>query len=120
MTVNAPESGTIKEFLVNEEDTVTVGQDLVKLEPGTAPAAGQEKESSKETKKSEQPPPAEEPAEKKPEPTPAPSTPKQEAQQPPTPKPVPEKPTESAQPPQSGNRDERRACNLSFCYARSN
>ena len=34
MAVNAPAVGTIKEFLVNEEDTVTVGQDLLKLELG--------------------------------------------------------------------------------------
>lgn len=111
MTVNAPESGTIKEFLVNEEDTVTVGQDLVKLEPGTGPAAGQPKETGKEAKEAEQPPPAEKPAEKKPEPTPTPSPPKQEAQQPPTPKPVPEKQAESTQAPVSGQRDERRARN---------
>ncbi|PKS07054.1 hypothetical protein jhhlp_005651 [Lomentospora prolificans] len=35
VAVNAPEAGTIKELLVNEEDTVTVGQDLLRLEPGT-------------------------------------------------------------------------------------
>ncbi|WEW60368.1 2-oxoglutarate dehydrogenase complex E2 component [Emydomyces testavorans] len=35
VTVNAPESGIIKEFLAEEEDTVTVGQDLVKLEQST-------------------------------------------------------------------------------------
>ncbi|KAL0939429.1 2-oxoacid dehydrogenases acyltransferase [Colletotrichum truncatum] len=34
VAVNAPEAGVIKEFLVNEEDTVTVGQDIVKLELG--------------------------------------------------------------------------------------
>lgn len=34
MSVNAPVAGTVKEFLVNEEDTVTVGQDLLKLETG--------------------------------------------------------------------------------------
>lgn len=34
MAVNAPEAGTVKEHLVNEEDTVTVGQDLLKLELG--------------------------------------------------------------------------------------
>ncbi|PNS21342.1 Dihydrolipoyllysine-residue succinyltransferase component of 2-oxoglutarate dehydrogenase complex, mitochondrial [Sphaceloma murrayae] len=38
VAVNAPEAGTIKEFLVSEEDTVTVGQDLVKLELGGAPS----------------------------------------------------------------------------------
>ncbi|CAL5866630.1 uncharacterized protein PFLUO_LOCUS839 [Penicillium psychrofluorescens] len=36
VAVNAPDSGTIKEFLVSEEDTVTVGQDIVKLELGGA------------------------------------------------------------------------------------
>lgn len=36
MSVNAPEAGTLKEFLVQEEDTVTVGQDLLKLETGGA------------------------------------------------------------------------------------
>lgn len=40
MTVNAPQSGTIVETLANEEDTVTVGQDLFKIEPGEAPAEG--------------------------------------------------------------------------------
>lgn len=32
--MNAPEAGTLKEFLVKEEDTVTVGQDLLKMETG--------------------------------------------------------------------------------------
>ncbi|KEZ43619.1 Dihydrolipoyllysine-residue (2-methylpropanoyl)transferase [Scedosporium apiospermum] len=36
VAVNAPEAGTIKELLVNEEDTVIVGQDLVRLEPGSS------------------------------------------------------------------------------------
>ncbi|WYZ34371.1 hypothetical protein EsH8_I_000647 [Colletotrichum jinshuiense] len=34
VAVNAPEAGVIKEFLVSEEDTVTVGQDIVRLELG--------------------------------------------------------------------------------------
>ncbi|PSK54002.1 Dihydrolipoyllysine-residue succinyltransferase [Elsinoe australis] len=42
VAVNAPEAGTIKEFLVSEEDTVTVGQDLVKLELGGAPSGDQQ------------------------------------------------------------------------------
>lgn len=37
VAVNAPAAGTIKEFLASEEDTVTVGQDLVKLELGGEP-----------------------------------------------------------------------------------
>jgi len=32
VAVNAPEAGTIRELLVNEEDTVTVGQDIAILE----------------------------------------------------------------------------------------
>ncbi|PWN30224.1 dihydrolipoamide succinyltransferase [Jaminaea rosea] len=40
VTVNAPQAGTITETLANEEDTVTVGQDLFKLEPGEAPEGG--------------------------------------------------------------------------------
>ncbi|KAF2257644.1 dihydrolipoyllysine-residue succinyltransferase component of 2-oxoglutarate dehydrogenase-like protein complex [Lojkania enalia] len=44
VSVNAPEAGTIKEFLVSEEDTVTVGQELVRLELGSEPAG-----SAKET-----------------------------------------------------------------------
>ncbi|EEP82129.1 dihydrolipoyllysine-residue succinyltransferase, E2 component of oxoglutarate dehydrogenase (succinyl-transferring) complex [Uncinocarpus reesii 1704] len=44
ITVNAPESGIIKEFLAKEDDTVIVGQDLIKVEPSTEkPAAQKEK-----------------------------------------------------------------------------
>ena len=34
VSVNAPMSGTITEFLVEEDSTVAVGQDLLKMEPG--------------------------------------------------------------------------------------
>ncbi len=50
VAVNAPEAGTIKEFLANEEDTVTVGQDLVKLELGGPKEGGGKKEASSEPK----------------------------------------------------------------------
>lgn len=46
--VNAPEAGTIKELLANEEDTVTVGQDLVRIELGDAPAGKEHIEASSE------------------------------------------------------------------------
>jgi len=36
VSVNAPASGKITELLVNEEDTVTVGQDLFRFAPGEA------------------------------------------------------------------------------------
>lgn len=34
--MNAPAAGKITEFLANEEDTVSVGQDLFRFEPGAA------------------------------------------------------------------------------------
>ncbi|KAE9407987.1 dihydrolipoamide succinyltransferase [Gymnopus androsaceus JB14] len=54
VSVNAPTSGTIKELLANEEDTVTVGQDLFILEPGEA---GENKPKEPEPKKTEKPAP---------------------------------------------------------------
>ncbi|KIK00987.1 hypothetical protein K443DRAFT_678774 [Laccaria amethystina LaAM-08-1] len=39
VSVNAPQSGTIVKLLANEEDTVTVGQDLFVLEPGEVAAS---------------------------------------------------------------------------------
>lgn len=41
VAVNAPKAGTITELLAAEEDTVAVGQDLFRMEPGAAPAGGQ-------------------------------------------------------------------------------
>ena len=58
VSVNAPEAGTIKEFLANEEDTVTVGQDLVKMETGGSPGESKEtpaKSEPKEAATSDQP-----------------------------------------------------------------
>ncbi|KAF2155150.1 dihydrolipoyllysine-residue succinyltransferase component of 2-oxoglutarate dehydrogenase-like protein complex [Myriangium duriaei CBS 260.36] len=52
VAVNAPAAGTIKEFLVKEEDTVTVGQDLVKLELGGEPSGGSKDEAKSEPKDS--------------------------------------------------------------------
>ncbi|KAF2121713.1 dihydrolipoyllysine-residue succinyltransferase component of 2-oxoglutarate dehydrogenase-like protein complex [Lophiotrema nucula] len=137
VSVNAPEAGTIKEFLVSEEDTVTVGQDLVKLEPGGEPAGGAKQEAkdepkepaSKEQETSSQPkggqedakpaeekkpaPPREEskPAPPKEESKPAPPPQKSDSKpaQPPS-KPEPKKETKAEEPKQSqpGSRDERR------------
>ncbi|MCJ1330971.1 2-oxoglutarate dehydrogenase complex E2 component [Thelotrema lepadinum] len=100
VAVNAPEAGTLKELLVNEEDTVTVGQDIGKIEPGGEPSgdnqAGQqpkepapeeqktssEKESSSNTV--EERPAVQKKQEKPPQETAAPETqaspPKQESQ----------------------------------------
>lgn len=48
-SVNAPEAGTLKELLAKEEDTVTVGQDLAKLELGE-PSGGKKEEAKEEPK----------------------------------------------------------------------
>lgn len=50
VAVNAPEPGILKEFLVKEEDTVTVGQEIVKMEPGGAPSEGGEQQAKQEPK----------------------------------------------------------------------
>lgn len=50
VAVNAPAAGTIKEFLANEEDTVTVGQDLLKLEVGGEPRKEGKEEGGQEPK----------------------------------------------------------------------
>jgi len=56
VSVNAPTSGTIVKILANEEDTVTVGQDLFVIEAGeagassAAPPKEEKKEETKETK----------------------------------------------------------------------
>jgi len=64
VSVNAPEAGTITELLVSEGDTVTVGQDIAKIEPGQG---GGTKEAPKEAA-SEGQPPSSEPEPKKEEP----------------------------------------------------
>ena len=46
--VNSPISGTITELLVEVEETVEVGQDLVKIDEGEAPAGGAKEEAPKE------------------------------------------------------------------------
>ncbi|EAA63006.1 hypothetical protein AN3466.2 [Aspergillus nidulans FGSC A4] len=115
VSVNAPESGVIKELLVNEEDTVTVGQDLVKLEAGGTP----EKKSEEATEKPKEPASTGSEAEKPKEPESAPSssapeksTSSTKAPQAETSKPTQEvasksRPTEEAKP-ALGNREERR------------
>ncbi|KAJ0164677.1 Succinyltransferase component of 2-oxoglutarate dehydrogenase complex [Colletotrichum tanaceti] len=66
VAVNAPEAGTIKEFLVNEEDTVTVGQDIVKMElGGEKPSEGSSSGDKKEATEKPKPKPE---SESKPEP----------------------------------------------------
>ncbi|KAL4911823.1 hypothetical protein BDW62DRAFT_215493 [Aspergillus aurantiobrunneus] len=79
VSVNAPESGVIKELLVNEEDTVTVGQDLVKLEAGGAP----EKKSEEANEKPKEPAATSSAPENPKAPEPAPPSPAFEKTSPP-------------------------------------
>jgi 2-oxoglutarate dehydrogenase E2 component (dihydrolipoamide succinyltransferase) len=127
VAVNAPEAGTIKELLANEEDTVTVGQDLVKLEPGGSPGGAEKESASSEPKEpassdqstSSEPKPSKKdsstpapPAEEKKQEPSAQEQPKKESPSPkqteskPEPKKTEPKPSSSA--PTLGNREERR------------
>ncbi|KAI4153886.1 MAG: hypothetical protein LQ340_002031 [Diploschistes diacapsis] len=54
VAVNAPEAGTIKELLVKEEDTVTVGQEIAKMQPGGEPSNEAASSQSKESTPKEQ------------------------------------------------------------------
>ncbi|KAK9772772.1 putative Dihydrolipoyllysine-residue succinyltransferase [Seiridium cardinale] len=94
VAVNAPEAGTLKELLANEEDTVTVGQDIAKIEAGGAPPEGGDKSESKEAPKKEESASTDaKPAEPKEENKPAP---KQESK--PESKPEPSKPASKPEP----------------------
>ncbi|KAI1839652.1 hypothetical protein JX266_014137 [Neoarthrinium moseri] len=116
VAVNAPEAGTLKELLANEEDTVTVGQEIAKIEAGGAPAEApksESKEAPKEESASTEAKPAEPKEENKPEPKQeSKPEPKQESK----PAPAPKKDTPQKQPSQPakdagpvlGSREERR------------
>ncbi|KFY49882.1 hypothetical protein V496_09764 [Pseudogymnoascus sp. VKM F-4515 (FW-2607)] len=112
VSVNAPQAGTIKEFLAQEEDTVTVGQDLVRLElGGEAPAKEESKPAEPKEEKSTS-------SESKPAQKDEPSPPKKESPSPP----AQEQPKKASPPPKQaeskaaetkttsapGNREERR------------
>ena len=128
--MNAPEAGTIKEFLAKEEDTVEVGQDLVRMEAGEGgkkeateqpkePAPADQKKSSdpqeegKPSKDEQKPPPEKSttspPPEKSTKPPPPP--PKQESK-PPPPKQKDEKSEQKppASPFGAGTRTENKVC----------
>ncbi|SCV74282.1 BQ2448_6714 [Microbotryum intermedium] len=98
VAVNAPKSGYIRELLAQEEDTVTVGQDLFKLEAGDAPEGGAKaadapkKEEKKEAPKEKTLEPTQEAKQTEKKETPAAppkptkSSPKQESDKKPEPK----------------------------------
>ena len=54
VAVNAPEAGILKELLANEEDTVTVDQEIAKIEPGAAPEGGEKSEGAQESSSKEE------------------------------------------------------------------
>ena len=109
--VNAPVSGTITERLVEVEENVTVGQDLVKIEEGEAPAGGAKEESKEESK--EEPKKEESAAPKKEE---APKPKKEEAPKPKkeeAPKPKKEEPKKEAKKETSKSGEEATFTNFS-------
>lgn len=79
--VNAPVGGIVTELLVQPEDTVVVGQEIAKIEPGEAPEGSAAPAPAKEEPKKEEPAAAAAP-------TPAKEEPKKE-----TPAPAPKKET---------------------------
>ncbi len=101
VAVNAPEAGTLKEFLANEEDTVVVGQDLARIETGGAPAKSEDKDAAPDSKgEPATPEKAPEKAPEKPEPETAPEPPKEANSGPPPEKkdiPPPQPPKKSAE-----------------------
>jgi 2-oxoglutarate dehydrogenase E2 component (dihydrolipoamide succinyltransferase) len=93
VSVNAPESGMIKRLLVNEEDTVVVGQDIVALEPGASGKEKKAEEKSNELVISDEP---------------APSKPKQQEAQQPAIQPEASKTSPTDPKPESSSRDQPR------------
>ncbi|KAL2072306.1 hypothetical protein VTL71DRAFT_11649 [Oculimacula yallundae] len=116
VAVNAPEAGTIKEFLANEEDTVTVGQDLVRMELGGAPEGGEKEKAasepkeaaSKEQSTSSDPEPSKKEESKSASSPPPPQEKKPEPKKESPPKQTESKDSKSSSSPTLGNREERR------------
>jgi 2-oxoglutarate dehydrogenase E2 component (dihydrolipoamide succinyltransferase) len=121
VSVNAPEAGTIQELLVKEEDTVTVGQEIAKLETGGEPKPKEEKQAKSEpeqpttkdqettsqpkgSQETEAPPPKKETPKQEPKLEP----PKEEAKAapPPPPPPPPPKKTDKTDQPKKDKTDE--------------
>ncbi|KAJ1677486.1 2-oxoglutarate dehydrogenase complex E2 component, partial [Spiromyces aspiralis] len=97
--INSPVSGVIRELLVKEEDSVVVGQDLLKIEEGAQPdSADAPKPKSQEQaqpKHEEQPAPEPKVEEKAPSPAASHPQPQQQPQQQATPKQSKPAPVES-------------------------
>ncbi|KAL1411244.1 2-oxoglutarate dehydrogenase complex E2 component [Vanrija albida] len=96
VSVNAPVSGTIVELLAAEEDTVAVGQDLFKLEPGEVAASEPAAEAPKAAEPAAEAPKAE---------APKAAAPAAEAPKPAAPKPAAKKEEPAAAKPAAGSRN---------------
>ncbi|KAI4183913.1 MAG: hypothetical protein L6R41_005112 [Letrouitia leprolyta] len=96
VAVNAPQAGTVKEYLAKEEDTVTVGQDLVKLELGNA-SQGNEKQQASQEPKAPAPDKQATSSDPNPEKSQHGEKPQAEKKQP-SPKPLPESPKDKSAP----------------------
>lgn len=135
VSVNAPQAGVITEFLVSEGDTVTVGQDLAKIDAGAegggatkakeepkSPASDAQETSSQpegqkekpaEPKQEKKPEEKKEPPkeEKKEQPPPPPKEPKKESKQESKPEKAAGGPPSGSQSPfGKGSRSENRVC----------
>ncbi|KAK7976395.1 hypothetical protein PG989_014858 [Apiospora arundinis] len=115
VAVNAPEAGIIKELMANEEDTVTVGQEIAKIEAGAAPEGGNKSEGKDEAPKEETASTDAKPAEPKEESKPEPKQESKPESSKPAPKPEPKKETpkqsgkdSASAGPTLGSREERR------------
>ncbi|KAI9509314.1 dihydrolipoamide succinyltransferase [Russula earlei] len=86
VSVNAPAAGRITELLVNEEDTVTVGQDLFRFAPG---GAGESSASAAETAQPDAAEPKAVPKQEQPLPPPVQGSTKAEAKETSKPTPAP-------------------------------
>jgi 2-oxoglutarate dehydrogenase E2 component (dihydrolipoamide succinyltransferase) len=115
VAVNAPASGTILEFFAEEEDTVTVGQDLVKIQLGDAPEGGAPKAAEPAKEEPKQPASSEKESPSKQE-TKEPVQEEQKQQPVPVPEPANAEKKETQAAPSSGalkgfgNREESRVC----------
>ncbi|KAJ2161076.1 hypothetical protein GGF46_001747 [Coemansia sp. RSA 552] len=83
--VNSPVAGVLRELLANEEDNVTVGQDMFRIEEGAVAEGGASKPKPAEEQPAAEQPVAEKPAAEKPvaeKPVAAPAAPKPAAPKP--------------------------------------
>ncbi|KAK4939593.1 2-oxoglutarate dehydrogenase complex E2 component [Elasticomyces elasticus] len=109
VSVNAPEAGKITELLVSEGDTVTVGQEIAKIEPGEGGGGGakEAKQEPKEPASEDQPTSSqpEEPKEKKPKEEPKKEEPAPKKEE----KPAPPKEEKKPAPPKEEKKDKKPA-----------